>query len=771
MQSYILIYLLFQVARGGCAETSANGEATCDDRFDSSALLQARTRLEAIRESSYTSEADLLEEADIDEADNTDEADLLGFEDSDVDHDAEDMEADLPGEVLLGVSSEIGHRSGKGSRRRRRGMPDKPAQLHEVKGYSMTKTSMCAEGTATVRSYVDKHIATLDECAAHCNSLNQSSPPCTAFQYAAPYFRCYMYSYCSKLKDRHYPSWTFFNRTAPLPPTPAPPIIRPTPAPTIPAMPAGCANSHEVKQSKLHVSTLCLPENIAGPILKNIFLGASPMSQVPDKKSADTIYFSWTADREWGRSDTNGMDGRIYISKVRIAKGEAPSLIKSTPFDGFVRSSGIDITNDGVVGTLCAKYFPQWIEAAAKAKYSMDMSPMPLAMCEAHSSDMSRTANVPWQVGKQFEKSIRYMVPTAGWWGTYPLSSWFPQRSAGYGNLAYAPSSNTWNAWYGANVGGHTGYAIHTYVADGKTLTAKDPQYVFFHNPIPTDQIVLKAPLLKPPGAKHNGGDGTETKPAGFEDVFQRGTGDHQAGSAWRYHPLLKDIGWMKHSDENGVYMQMHALSTPKGKFIGRSRKGMKRWFTGHKWGRLELKGEFGNVKQEGGMRPCGRDWITAVVAEDGNACLKIAEDGKFIKRTIVDSNVRLTTFGSSMARIAPLGTSEETALCGASARFLFGYETKDKKKWLVEVDGDCNVKSDTKLDVTASTHWPLHQDWSTTIDGAVFWVSTWHQNGDSPIEDDNYGLQAHNKHATFGPLYGKTPGAHNKAKITMYFP
>jgi hypothetical protein len=218
--------------------------------------------------------------------------------------------------------------------------------------------------------------------------------------------------------------------------------------------------------------------------------------------------------------------------------------------------------------------------------------------------------------------------------------------------------------------------------------------------------------------------------------------------------------------------MQMHGLATPKGKFIGRSTKGQKLWYIGHKWGRLELKGEFGTVKQEGGMRPCGRDWITAVVAEDGTACLKIAEDGKFQKRIVVEKNTEHYKWGPSLARIAPLGTSEETAECGPSARFLFGYETTtDKKKWIVEVDGDCNVKNDTKLDVTASTQWSIHQDWSTTIDGAVFWVSTWHQDGDSPIDIHSYGLQAHNKDATSGPLYGKTPGAHNKAKITMYFP
>merc|ERR1719247_2361129 len=111
---------------------------------------------------------------------------------------------------------------------------------------------------------------------------------------------------------------------------------------------------------------------------------------------------------------------------------------------------------------------------------------------------------------------------------------------------------------------------------------------------------------------------------------------------------------------------------------------------------------------------------------------MKISEDGTFMTRNVIESSF-VDWGGVSMARIAPLGSSEAAAECGASARFLFGYEKKDKTRWLVEVDGHCRVISD-KQDVTAYTQWPFHSDWSTTVDGAVSGLPLWLYFGECPI-------------------------------------
>ena len=54
-----------------------------------------------------------------------------------------------------------------------------------------------------------------------------------------------------------------------------------------------------------------------------------------------------------------------------------------------------------------------------------------------------------------------------------------------------------------------------------------------------------------------------------------------------------------------------------------------------------------------------------------------------------------------------------------------YGFEKEDRSRWLVELDGDCNEVSE-RQDVTRHTHWPLFQDWTTTADGAVMWVTAW---------------------------------------------
>ena len=53
------------------------------------------------------------------------------------------------------------------------------------------------------------------------------------------------------------------------------------------------------------------------------------------------------------------------------------------------------------------------------------------------------------------------------------------------------------------------------------------------------------------------------------------------------------------------------------------------------------------------------------------------------------------------------------------------GYETQDVKRFLVELDGDCNIMTDS-LEMTDLLHWPQLHDWTTTPEGAVVWVTAW---------------------------------------------
>lgn len=734
MRSIILVCLLVHQAHGQCSD-DAGMMTDCKEQVDSTILLQTKVQNQMDLETSE----DMMElHEDIDE-----ESDQDGDN-----HDENDADGNTVQRSLLNTRTE---RSEVG--------PDFPGV------WKKNDRRMCGSGKAIVREFVNKKIPSYEACEQACTSLKDSIPQCTAWSYYSKGQRCYLYEVCNSLKSTPGGAWDTYLKDTPWP-APAAPItpVPPSPAPP-PPVPSGCSESIDVSMKNLQVSTLCLPENIGGAVKVSLFRGPSPMSAVPDKTSADTIYFSWTADREWGFADTNGMDGRIYISKAKVPMGATPSLVESTPFDGFVRASGIDVTEDGTVGTLCGKWFKDWSDAFMK-KYpgNQKHAPMPVALCSVK-SDMSMNG-VPWLFGKQFQFSTNNDI--AGWWGTYPVSGYFEQRSAGYGQLAYSPDHKTWSAWYGANVAAHTGYAIHAVKDDAEVLGPKHPRYKFFDYPIPPNQIQIKQLLLKRDSAADVG---TPENPRGFMGGSRGGTGDHQAGAAWRYHPLLTDIGYMKHAHHN-VYMQQLGLVAPKGKFVWRSTKGQKLYWASHKYGRLELKGgSFGNVKYEGGMRACGRDWIAAVVdATDGNVCMKISEDGTFMTRNVIESSF-VDWGGVSMARIAPLGSSEAAAECGESARFLFGYEKKDKTRWLVEVDGHCRVISD-KQDVTAYTQWPFHSDWSTTVDGAVFWVTSWHEgSGGEIVEYKSQSDERHQGRKDSPFLFGKTPGAHNKAKITMYYP
>ena len=152
---------------------------------------------------------------------------------------------------------------------------------------------------------------------------------------------------------------------------------------------------------QLQVSTVCVPENIAGFVHDQV-RGPSPMHTVTDKVQAGKVYSSWTADRTWG-SASDGSEGRIYVSKATVAKGQVAQLVGNRFFDGFVRAGGIDMTEDGWVGTLCAKYWKPWHVHFSETKREADagFAPLVLALCEVKASDLT-VRGTPWRIGKQF---------------------------------------------------------------------------------------------------------------------------------------------------------------------------------------------------------------------------------------------------------------------------------------------------------------------------------------------------------------------------------
>ncbi|CAK9012932.1 unnamed protein product [Durusdinium trenchii] len=519
----------------------------------------------------------------------------------------------------------------------------------------------------------------------------------------------------------------------------------------------GCYSQEEV-YGPLTVSTICLPELIAGPARHgHLFRGPSPMQGVSDRTKADTVYFSWTADTKYGKRDAAGSEGRVYASKLKIGPQGAAILESSVAFEGFVRAGGVDVTEDGVLGMLCAKYWHPWVE---HTNSHLDKAAMVLAVCEVNTSTMTRQ-RTPWQIGKQYQESTT--APNTGIWGSYPLTAWFAQRSAGYGYLLYAPAQQLWTAWYGATVGSHTGFAMHTYHRDAPEISQEE--YAKYTYPVPREMVELREEAEGP-----------------WRDHHRTGTGDHQASAAWRYHPRLKDIGLQKHT-HGPVYMQQYGLANgsvgqlPAGEFAN----------PGHKTGRLEmLFGEDTGI-QANALRPCGEDWIVGIIAKvGGNVCAKVTRLGEITTWKSIEPSVGKMPCGSSggacgdgakgrMLRIAPLGSSEEEALCGATARFLFGYEKEDRTRWLVEVDGDCNEISE-KMDVTQSTHWPLYQDWTTTTAGEVVWVTTWQadvKGSFGPVGSPNgvwpYKPKPQLEEEEY--LFDLTPEATNAAKVTVYSP
>ena len=192
----------------------------------------------------------------------------------------------------------------------------------------------------------------------------------------------------------------------------------------------GCYDEHLQVSDRMTVSTVCLPELIAGPVRHgHIFRGPSPMSAVSDKVRPDTVYFSWTADVKYGKAGANGTEGRVYVSKLKIPRGQAPTLEKSHVFDGFVRAGGIDMTEDGVVGALCIKYWHPWVE---HTNSHLDKAAMIVAVCEVNSTSMEEH-RLPWQIGKQYQETVT--APNTGIWGSHLA---FDRVSFEFFNMLYA---------------------------------------------------------------------------------------------------------------------------------------------------------------------------------------------------------------------------------------------------------------------------------------------------------------------------------------------
>jgi len=174
--------------------------------------------------------------------------------------------------------------------------------------------------------------------------------------------------------------------------------------------------------SGLTVASLCLDAPIAGAV-RDAPRGPSPMHAVADKDENGIIYFSWSEDLPFGLSED---EGRIHMVKARIGNNERADILRKTSFTGFVTAGGMDITEDGLLGTLCAKYVPRWVESFEQwcpditEPWKLSKAPMMLAVCEVDTKTM-QPHGTPWRIGKQFKRDVPpWLGYTAGEWGNYP---------------------------------------------------------------------------------------------------------------------------------------------------------------------------------------------------------------------------------------------------------------------------------------------------------------------------------------------------------------
>jgi len=410
---------------------------------------------------------------------------------------------------------------------------------------------------------------------------------------------------------------------------------------------------------------------------------------------ASSVYMSWTENLPFGRS-SRGDEGKIHISKLEIHPA-APAVLKDDKeFSGFVVAGGIDITEDGIVGTLCAKYVSAWMkEYLSEYDSYPPYGPLLAAVCEVNSTSMAKRP--PWLVGKLFTKEKEENMR-----GNYPHS--IAKGIAGNGQLTYSRKPQMWTAFWGATIGKHTGYAMHSFKKDAPKVP---PEYGKM--PVPETEVEHR---------QHASGD--------FNDGGRRGVGDHSAGWAMRYNPILGELYLQQHR-KGAVYQQQYGFTEARGVYVigARNKKG-------------EHAGPFltngkDSAWQEGSMRPCGEGMITAFISPEGSICARVSKEGKIEKWRTIEGSIsaqchdfdKHDSDGLRMTRLATLGSSESDANCGTNARFLMGYETPGVKRWLVEINGDCEPVSHP-MDVTAHTMWPILQEWTTTRDGAVVWATAY---------------------------------------------
>jgi len=205
-----------------------------------------------------------------------------------------------------------------------------------------------------------------------------------------------------------------------------------------------------------------------------------------------------------------------------------------------------------------------------------------------------------------------------------------------------------------------------------------------------------------------------------------------------------------------------------------------------HSHGRVYLSktvnGVLDTAVQEGGLRQCGSDhWVLALNTDTkGNICAKVDKLGAITQWKAIDPTTSTGGWrGNKMMRIASLGV-QDAMTCDENTRFLYGYEqSSDASRWLVEVDGNCDAIESTRQDVTAHTTWPIFQDWVTTNEGAVVWVTSWRKDQRANIntyfppksctfpdvDEDGYRCQS-----TGGALKPHTENS-DEAKVTVYYP
>lgn len=340
----------------------------------------------------------------------------------------------------------------------------------------------------------------------------------------------------------------------------------------------------------------------------------------------------------------------------------------------------------------------------------------------------------------------------------------FSQKSAGSGYLIYSRDHKSWSTWYGASWGSHSGYAMHTYDSDAEPLPQttidgwKQGEY---------GDLVL-------PGSEMQ----YRKENMGPTDHHRRGTGDHQAGAVWSYHTGLKDIGLLKHT-HGGVYMQQYGLNPisdttnpfyPTGKHGSAGDEANPE--TRPPSSRVYLVHNGDTAKREGGLRQCGDDWILALNTEKGgNVCAIVDKRGNIKKWKTIEGSTGGWR-GGEMMRVAPLGQPVATT-CGAQGRFLFGYAQRGESRWVVEVDGNCDAKESTRKEVGAHTTWPIKQDWVTTSEGAVVWVTAWNigQNGELSMYMRPKACTYPNADEDGYMCAASSPNPTNQAKVTVYHP